>query len=62
MDYRPDMELEDMYLVGDFGVARRDGRPQSPDNMTLIAPPAKLNNGSWWAKAWTSTVGRSATR
>jgi hypothetical protein len=47
MDYRPDMELEDLYLVGDFGVARRDDQPRSPDNMTIVAPPARLSNGSW---------------
>ncbi len=48
-NYRPDMELEDMYLVGDFGVAKRPGTagPQAPDNMTLIAPPTSLALGSW---------------
>jgi len=47
-DYRPDMELEDLYLVGDFGVAPLDDdRPLAPDNVTLIAPVAELEWGSW---------------
>ncbi|HUT60473.1 MAG TPA: glycosyl hydrolase [Phycisphaerae bacterium] len=46
-DYRPDMELEDMYLVGDFGVARRGDGPAEPGGYTLVAPPARLHLGSW---------------
>ncbi|MFW6133028.1 MAG: glycosyl hydrolase [Planctomycetota bacterium] len=47
-DYRPDMELENMYLVGAFGVARRDAdRPWEPGNTTLVAPPRQLEVGSW---------------
>ncbi len=45
-DYRPDMELEDMYLVGEFGVATVDGVP-APGNMTLVAAPETLEEGSW---------------
>ncbi|MBM3501551.1 MAG: hypothetical protein FJX74_23090, partial [Armatimonadetes bacterium] len=47
-DYRPDMELEDLYLVGDFGVARlNDDGPFAPDNATLVAPIGELEWGSW---------------
>ena len=45
--YRPDMELEDMYLAGRFGVSRRDGQAPSPGNMTLVRPPRELTLGSW---------------
>jgi hypothetical protein len=47
-DYRPDMELEDLYLVGDFGVAPLDAeQPLAPGNVSLIAPVAELEWGSW---------------
>jgi len=46
-NYRPDMELEDMYLVGDFGVARLTDDPPAPGNMTLVAAPVQLDWGSW---------------
>ena len=47
-DYRPDMEIEEMYLVGDFGVARRDpAGPAAPGNHTLVALPRQLKLGSW---------------
>ena len=46
-DYRPDMELEDMYLVGDFGAAKRRSGPAAPDNITVVKPPKTLNSGSW---------------
>ncbi len=46
-DYRPDMELEDMYLVGDFGVARLTDGPPAPGNLTLVAAPVQLDWGSW---------------
>jgi hypothetical protein len=47
-DYRPTMELEDVYLVGPFGVARRDEtQPRRPGNITLTAPPRQLQLGSW---------------
>jgi hypothetical protein len=46
-NYRPDMELEDLYLVGDFGVRSRDGKPPAPGNMTLVEPVARLKTGSW---------------
>jgi hypothetical protein len=43
--YRPDVEIEDMYLVGDFGVAIRGAR--KPGNVTLVAPVKRLAEGSW---------------
>jgi hypothetical protein len=43
--YRPDIEIEDMYLVGDFGVAIRGAR--KPGNPTLVAPVKRLAPGSW---------------
>ncbi len=47
-DYRPDMELEDMYLLGDFGVAGLDqSKPPAPDNVTITASVRKLELGSW---------------
>jgi hypothetical protein len=47
-DYRPDMELEDMYLVGDFGVAPVDEeQPLAPGNVSLVAPVGELEWGSW---------------
>ena len=45
--YRPDMELEDLYLSGDFGVARLDGQPPRPGNLTLVSPVRELSLGSW---------------
>ncbi len=48
MDYRPDMELENMFLVGDFGVRRIDpSQPRRAENYTLAAPPESLELGSW---------------
>jgi len=47
LDYRPDMELENMYLVGEFGVRTlRDGAAR-PGNVTLVKPPKTLALGSW---------------
>ncbi len=46
-NYRPDMEIEDLYLVGDFGVTTLDGGAPAPGNMTLTAPPTTLDIGSW---------------
>jgi hypothetical protein len=47
-NYRPNMELEDMYLAGDFGVSRLDAsRPVSPDNVTLVSPVSRLGIGAW---------------
>jgi len=47
-EYRADMELENLYLVGDFGVARRDAaRCWEPANVTLVAAPKQLALGSW---------------
>ena len=47
MDYRPDMELEDLYLIGEFGAALREGDTPSPGMMTLVGPPSRLELGSW---------------
>ncbi|MFP4355502.1 MAG: glycosyl hydrolase [Phycisphaerae bacterium] len=47
-DYRPDMELEDMFLVGEFGVALRDESDgKVAENYTITAPPQSLQSGSW---------------
>jgi len=47
-NYRPDMEIEDMYLVGNFGVTRRDpSAPSKPGNLTLIDQPKEIRLGSW---------------
>ncbi len=40
-DYRSDIELEDLHLLGDFGVRR------SGDGWTLTRPPTELSAGSW---------------
>ncbi len=47
LQYRPDMEIEDIYLVGDFGVAVRDGLERKPGNLTITARPDELRAGSW---------------
>jgi hypothetical protein len=46
-DYRPDMELEDLYLVGDLGTTTLHDGPRAPGNLTLIAAPGELEWGSW---------------
>lgn len=47
-NYRPDMELEDLYLVGDFGVSKLDAsNPARYGNYTLTAPVRSLTLGSW---------------
>lgn len=46
-DYRPDMELEDMYLAGEFGVRPMRGESFEPGNLTLIHQPTELEMGSW---------------
>ena len=45
--YRPDMELEDMYLVGEFGTHLREGDCPAPGRMTLVASPQQLDVGPW---------------
>jgi len=46
--YNADSELEDLYLIGDFGVSKLDNkRPRTPDNITIVSAPSKLNVGSW---------------
>ncbi len=45
-DYRSDMELEDLHLVGPFGVRRTGPRPTF-DGYTLTVPPTELPAGSW---------------
>ena len=45
-DYRSDMELEDLHLVGAFGV--RQTRPERVlGAWTLVEPPTRLSPGSW---------------
>jgi len=48
-DYRPDMELEDAYLVGDFGVEPTGGAGEArlPGMIAIVAPPKQLRAGSW---------------
>jgi len=45
--YRPDMELEDLYLVGDFAVKRRGKEAPAPGRVTLLTPKPTLALGSW---------------
>ena len=45
-DYRSDMELEDLHLIGDFGVRQRGAEPTF-DAYTLVAASAELSAGSW---------------
>ncbi len=40
--YNLDVEIEDIFLVGDFGVKRAD-----PCTMVITREPAKLKDGSW---------------
>jgi len=48
LDYRADMQLEDMYLVGDFGVRKiLAANERKADNYTLTGPVRALNLGSW---------------
>ena len=47
-DYTTNLELDAMYLIGDFGVKKiTDSEPISPTNVTLVAQPSKLSLGSW---------------
>jgi hypothetical protein len=46
-DYRADMELEDLYLVGEFGVEPLEGERFEPGNLALAEPPEQLQIGSW---------------
>lgn len=47
-DYRVDIELEDIYLVGDFGVGKIDeSKGFSYSNRKLVCLPDKLNCGDW---------------
>lgn len=46
-DYRPDMELEDLYLAGEFGVRPLRGEKFEPGNLTLTEQPKELEIGSW---------------
>ncbi len=50
MDYRADMELEDLYLVGEFGVARRGGAEHTWSDVTMTAALTELPLGSWVSK------------
>jgi len=47
-DLRDETALEDIYLAGDFGTAKRDqGMPLAPDNVTLTSPAGRLRTGPW---------------
>jgi hypothetical protein len=46
-DYRPDMELEELHLVGDFGVGQLGKGPKKPGTATLVTLPKRLSPGSW---------------
>ncbi len=47
-DYRANMEIEDIYLIGDFGVSKIDeSREFAYDNRKLVALPGKLEYGNW---------------
>ncbi len=45
-DYRSDMELEDLHLVGRFGI-RQTGPRRTFDAYTLVTPPHQLAAGPW---------------
>ena len=45
-DYHSDMEIEDLHLLGDFGV-RQTGPKRTVGAFTLVAPPRTLCQGSW---------------
>jgi hypothetical protein len=45
--YRPNVEIEPLYLVGDFGIQNRGQGPRMPEGMTLIEPPKMLQLGDW---------------
>ncbi|MHC4885951.1 MAG: glycosyl hydrolase family 2 protein [Planctomycetota bacterium] len=48
VDYTTEVELENLILVGDFGVGLIDTqRPRTHDNYTLTGLPAQLFCGSW---------------
>ena len=47
MDYRPDMELEDLYLIGEFGTTIRGSEAAAPGTITMVTPPEALELGSW---------------
>ncbi len=49
-NYRANMELEALYLAGEFGVASQapdKADKPAPGNMTLTAPVTQLSTGSW---------------
>jgi len=47
-NYRPDMELEDLYLLGDFGVGKIDKtKPLQPQNITMVSVPQIIETGPW---------------
>jgi hypothetical protein len=47
-DYGVDMEIEDLYLVGDFGTSLIDqNKAIEPGNVTIVSRPNKLMLGSW---------------
>ena len=47
-DYRANLEIEDIYLVGDFGVSKIDDSKEFDyDNRKLVALPDRLEYGNW---------------
>lgn len=47
-NYRTDMEIEDLYLIGDFGVNRiNSAKTPAPNNMTIVNAVSELKLGSW---------------
>ncbi|MFP4052478.1 MAG: glycosyl hydrolase [Phycisphaerae bacterium] len=45
--YRPNVEIEPLYLVGDFGTRNRTDGNRMPEGMTLVEPPEMLQLGDW---------------
>jgi hypothetical protein len=44
--YHSDMEIEDLHLLGDFGIRQVDNRRQR-DSFAIVQPPRQLSAGSW---------------
>jgi hypothetical protein len=57
-DYRADMELEPLWLIGDFGTKTLDGQPPCPSSVTLIKPVRSLGTG-WWVDSGLQFYGGS---
>lgn len=47
-DYLADIDLEDLYIVGDFGTDRIDSqKPYAPGNIQITKIPEQLTEGNW---------------